>query len=101
MRILALRWFIHYGIRAYVLNENYHPAFALSYVLRFWRIADGGYSDFLLADLIRFAEQFPDKVLALVPGNTHYRDLIEENRTSLEKYYILTDQTLSFLTPTP
>lgn len=96
-RRLADRWLIKFRVRSYVMGEKYHPLL-LSPSVRFRRLSSStGYSDFVLAELEKLAEEHPDKLLALVGTTPFYRGLIRENSVALERRFILSDTELSFL----
>ena len=95
-------WADHYlhkfRVRSYVMSETYHISLLLAFSLRFRKLtAHSGHSDFVISDLLRTAQDNPDKLLVLIAATPHYRAMIEQNHTLLEKYYILTDHKLSFL----
>ena len=96
-RLLADRWWIKFRVRSYVMGEKYHPLL-LSPSVKFRRLSSStGYSDFVLTDLSRVAQEHPDKLPVLVGTTPHYRALIRENSSVLERQFILADEALSFL----
>ena len=98
-RLWAERYLHRFRVRTTVMSDTYHPALLLPFSLRFCRLSrSGSYTDFILADLIRFADEHPDKLLVLIGATPHYLTFIRENRALLERYYILSDPALSFLT---
>ena len=97
-RLLADRYLGRYGVRSTVMSDRHHPALLLPLSFRFRRLSNsGGYTDFILSDLIRLAEEHPDKLLVLIGTTTHYVNFIREHHPLLERYYILSDPELSFL----
>jgi hypothetical protein len=97
-RLWADRYLRRYRVRTTVMNDSYHPSLLFPISLRFCRLRKSeSYTDFILADLIRFADEHPDKLLVLIGATTHYATIIRENRSLLERYYILSDPELSFL----
>lgn len=100
-RIWADRYLRRYRVRTTVMSDAYHPALLLPFSLYFRRLSkSGSYTDFILSDLIRFADEHPDKLLVLIGATPHYLTLIRENRELLERYYILSDPDLSFFEQT-
>lgn len=96
-RRLADRWLWRFRVRTYVLHERYHPLL-LSPSIRYRRVSGrDSYADFILHDLLRIAELHPERLLVLLGTTPFYRGLIRENRTLLERYFILADDELSFL----
>lgn len=96
-RKLADRWLFRFRVRSYVMGEKYHPLL-LSPSVKFRRLSSStGYSDFVLAELEKVAEEHPDKLLVLVGTTSYYRGLIRENSRVLERRFILSDEELSFL----
>lgn len=97
-RIFALRFRRRYRVRSIVMSDTHSPALLLSLSLRYRRLSKSiGYTDFILKDLIRLTEEFPDKLMVLVAATPHYAALMRENQSLLERYYILSDPELSFL----
>ena len=97
-RIWTGRFWHRFRVRSFVMSDTFHPAMLISFSLRFRRLSKiGSYTDFILADLIRFAQEHPDKLLVLIGATPHYATLIRENSALLESYYILSDPELSFL----
>lgn len=97
-RLLADTLFWRFRVKSYVMSEKRHPALFLAPTLHYRRLSSSaGYSDFVLAELTRLAESLPDKLLVLIGTTPYHCSLLRENRTMLEKYYILSDAELSFL----
>ena len=97
-RLLAEKILLSLRVRSYVMSDTYHPALFLSPALRYRKISgSNSYANFVISELIRFAEEQPDKLLVLIATTPYYRALIGENQAELEKYYILSDTGLSFL----
>ena len=97
-RVCAIRYRRRFRVRSIVMGDTHSPTLFFSLSLRYRRLSKNiGYTDFILADLIRLTEEFPDKLLVLTATTPHYAALIRENQSLLERYYILSDPTLSFL----
>lgn len=93
------KWRRRMRVRTYIMSDRYHPALLLAPSCRFHRLcSSSSYTDFVLSDLIRFAQEHPDKLLVLIATTPHYQALIREHQSLLESYYILSDPDLSFLT---
>ncbi len=97
-RRLADRYLRQFRVRSYVMNEVRHISLLLAFSLRFRKLSrSDGYTDFVISDLLRLAQEHPDQLLVLIGTTSHYRALIDQNKHVLEKYYILSDSRLSFL----
>ena len=97
-RLCAIRFRRRYRVRSIVMADTRTPALLFSLSLRYRRLSKSiGYTDFVLTDLIRLAEEFPDKLMVLVAATPHYAALLRENQSLLERYYILSDSEMSFL----
>lgn len=97
-RICAVRWMRRLRVRTHIMSERYHPAMLFSLSCRFHRVCkSSGYTDFILSDLIRFAQEHSDKLPVLIATTPQYQSLIHQHRSLLETYYILSDPALSFL----
>ena len=87
-----------YHVRSYVMNEKYHISLLGTLSLRFRRLSPNhGYADFILSDLIRPVEESPEKLAVLIAATPHYAAFIRQNRSLLERYFIISDPELSFL----
>lgn len=101
-RLLAERYRCLYRVRSFVLSATYSPWLLFSFALRYRRINRcANHAEFTLIDLIRLAEDHPDKLLVLIATDPHDSTFISEYRHTLEKYFILADQELSFLVREP
>ena len=101
-RLLADRYLGRYGVRSTVMSDRHHPALLLPLSFRFRRLSNsGGYTDFILSDLIRLAEDHPDKLLVLISTTPQDNAFLAEHRQTLEKYFVLSDRDLSFLVREP
>ena len=97
-RVCAVQWRYRFRVRTHIMSDRYHPALLLSISCQFHRLyGNSGYTDFVLSDLIRFAQEHSDKLLVLIATTPHYQALIREHHSLLESYYILSDPALSFL----
>lgn len=97
-RLLAERYRIQYRVRSYVLSEKYHISLLGSLSLFYRCLSQNtGFTDFILSDLIRLAEENPDKLPVLISTTPHYTALIAQNQRLLEKHFIISDPELSFL----
>ena len=101
-RILAERYRRLYRVRSFVLSESYSPWLLFSLALRYRKINRyASHAEFILSDLIRLAEDYPDKLLVLIANTPQDNAFLAEYRHTLEKYFILADQELSFLVREP
>lgn len=97
-RQMADRFFRRFRVRSYVMNEVSHIALWLTPSLRFRKLSQSnGFTNFVLADLLRLTQETPDKLFVLIAATPHYRAWIEQHRHTLEPYYIISDPDLSFL----
>lgn len=97
-RIWADKILWRFRVRSYVMSEAYHPALLLTPSIRFRTLkGNRSYSAFVVSDLIRFAQDHPDKLLVLMGTTSYYNSLIREHSETLDRYYIRSDADLSFL----
>ncbi len=84
--------------RSYVMAERRSPILWLAPSLYFRNLSKrSGYADLILSDLVRVAQDHPDKLCVLIPIAPKDAAWVYENRSLLERYYILSDPRLSFM----
>ena len=97
-RLWADRLFWRFRVRSYILSHKHSPALFLAITLRRKKLhADRKFPQLILTDLLRLAQEHPDKLLVLIGTDRYYNGIIREHRAELEKYYIISDPQLSFL----
>ena len=101
-RLLAERYRRLYRVRSLVLHATYSPWLLFSLALRYRKLNRcGSHAEFMLHDLIRLAEDHPDKLLVLIATTPQDNAFLADHRQTLEKYFVLADRDLSFLVREP